>query len=271
MMRLSTVHHVAVHVFKESVRDRVLYSVVLFAALLMTSGFLMGQLTAGQDLKIIKDIGLAAISIFGLFIAIFIGIGLVSKEVEKRSIYVLLARPVRRQEFIAGKFAGLALTLATNIAIMSAVFFVVLAYYHWMEPENFRRLWEVPAVDPRLLIPIYLIYLQLLIVTAIALFFSTFASPLLAAAFTLGLWVAGQFSADLKALDDVVHAPVASALGQALYYVLPNLSAFDVKSLVVHGRPIAPGLVAMNTLYAAAVIGVLLIAAALIFSRRDFK
>jgi ABC-type transport system involved in multi-copper enzyme maturation permease subunit len=270
-MRIGTIHHVAVHVFKESVRDRVLYSVVLFAALLMTSAFLIGQLTAGQDLKIIKDIGLAAISVFGLFIAIFIGIGLVSKEVEKRSIYVLLAKPVRRQELIAGKFAGLALTLAINIAIMSAFFFVVLAFYHVTEPEGFRRVWEAPAVDPRLLIPIFLIYLQLLIVTAIALFFSTFASPLLAAAFTLGLWVAGHFSADLKALDEVVGAPAASALGKGLYYVLPNLSAFDVKSLVVHGQPVAAGLVALNTLYAAVVIGVLLIAAALIFSRRDFK
>ncbi len=270
-MRPRTIHHVAVHVFKESVRDRVLYSVVLFAALLMTSAFLIAQLTAGQDLKIIKDIGLTAISVFGLFIAIFIGVALVSKEVEKRSIYALLAKPVRRQELIAGKFAGLALTLAVNVAIMSAVFFVVLAYYHWIEPENFKRVWEAPAVDPRLLIPIFLIYLQLLIVTAIALFFSTFASPLLAAAFTLGLWVAGHFSADLKALDEVVEAPVASALGTVLYYVLPNLSAFDVKALVVHGRPVAAGLVAINALYAAAFIGVLLIGATLIFARRDFK
>lgn len=270
-MRLRTIHHVAVHVFKESVRDRVLYSVVLFAALLMTSAFLIGQLTAGQDLKIIKDIGLAAISVFGLFIAIFIGVALVSKEVEKRSIYALLAKPVRRQELIAGKFAGLALTLAVNVAIMAAVFFVVLAYYHWIEPDNYKRVWEAPAVDPRLLIPIFLIYLQLLIVTAIALFFSTFASPLLAAAFTLGLWVAGHFSADLRALDEVVEAPVASAVGTVLYYVLPNLSAFDVKALVVHGQPVAAGLVAINTLYAAAFIGVLLIAATLIFARRDFK
>ena len=139
-----------------------------------------------------------------------------------------------------------------------------------LQAERDRR-YAQAVDDARLLIPIFLIYLQLLIVTAIALFFSTFASPLLAAAFTLGLWVAGHFSADLRALDEVVEAPVASALGTVLYYVLPNLSAFDVKSLVVHGQPVAAGLVAMNTLYAAAVIGVLLIAAGLIFARRDFK
>ena len=270
-MRPRTVYHVAVHVFKESVRDRVLYNLLLFAALLMGASFLIGQLTAGQDVKIIKDLGLAAISLFGLFIAIFIGIGLVSKEVDKRSIYALLAKPVRRQELIAGKFAGLALTLAINIAIMAAVYFAMLAYYGTTEPENIRRAWEAPAVDARLLIPIFLIYLQLLIVTAIALFFSTFTSPLLAAAFSLGLWVAGHFSADLKAFDQVVEAPAASVLGKALYYILPNLSAFDVKSMVVHGQTVPAGLVAVNAAAAAAYIGVLLIAAALIFSRRDFK
>ncbi|HUF22975.1 MAG TPA: ABC transporter permease [Vicinamibacterales bacterium] len=270
-MRLGTVHQVAVHVFKESVRDRVLYSAVLFAGLLMAASFLIGQLSAGQDLKIIKDLGLAAISLFGVFIAIFIGIGLVSKEVDKRSIYALLAKPVTRQELIAGKFAGLALTLAVNIAIMSAVFFVVLTYHHWTAVDAVRRGWEAPAVDPRLLVAVFLIYLQLLIVTALALFFSTFTSPLLAAAFTLGVWVAGHFSADLKAFDEIVEAPAASALGRILYYVLPDFSAFDVKSAVVHGQHVAAGLVGLNVLYAAAVIGVLLIAAALIFSRRDFK
>jgi ABC-type transport system involved in multi-copper enzyme maturation permease subunit len=270
-MRLSTVYHVAVHVFKESVRDKVLYNLVLFAALLMASSFLIGQLTAGQDVKIIKDLGLAAFSVFGLFIAIFIGIGLVSKEVEKRSIYALLAKPVRRVEFIAGKFAGLALTLGFNVAVMSAVFFALLAYYGYREPEAIQRAWEAPATDPALLKAILLIYLQLLIVNAIALFFSTFTSPLLAAAFSLGLWVAGHFNADLRTFDQVVEAAPAAALGKVLYYVLPNFAAFDVKAMVVHGQQVPAGLIAMNAAYAGMYVGVLLTAAALIFSRRDFK
>jgi ABC-type transport system involved in multi-copper enzyme maturation permease subunit len=270
-MRPRTVHHVAVHVFKESVRDKVLYNLVLFAALLMAASLLIGQLTAGQDVKIIKDLGLTAISVFGLFIAIFIGIGLVSKEVEKRSIYALLAKPVTRVELIAGKFAGLALTLAINIAIMSAVYFLVLAYYGLTEPAHIQRAWEAPALDAALLKPIVLIYLQLLIVNAVALFFSTFTSPVLAAAFSLGLWVAGHFNADFKAFDTVVEAAPAAFVGKVLYYILPNFSAFDVKSLAVHAQPIAGGLIAMNALYAAAYIGVLLIASALIFARRDFK
>ena len=270
-MRARTVYHVALHVFKESVRDKVLYNLVLFAVLLMAASFLIGQLTAGQDVKIIKDLGLSAISVFGLFIAIFIGIGLVSKEVEKRSIYALLAKPVRRQELVAGKFAGLALTLAINIAIMAAVYFALLAYYGWTEIETVQRAWEAPAADPRLLKPIVLIYLQLLIVNAIALFFSTFTSPLMAAAFSLGLWVAGHFNADLRAFDKVVDAPAAGALGRALYYVLPNFASFDVKSVVVHGQDVPLGFLGMNAAYAGLYIAVLVIASAMIFARRDFK
>src|SRR5258705_10133037 len=116
-MRL--VGKVAVAVFKESVRDKVLYNLVFFAVLLITVSYLLGQLTAGQDIKIIKDLGLAAISIFGLFIAVFIGIGLVSKEVDRRSIYSLLSKPIRREEFIVGKYLGLVLTLLVNVGVMT--------------------------------------------------------------------------------------------------------------------------------------------------------
>jgi ABC-type transport system involved in multi-copper enzyme maturation permease subunit len=268
---MRTIGLVAVNVFKESVRDKVLYNLVLFAVLLMGASFLIGQLTAGQDVKIIKDLGLAAISVFGLFIAIFIGIGLVSKEVEKRSSYPLLAKPVRRQELVAGKFAGLALTLAVNIAIMAAVYFALLAWYGWTAPEHVRRAWEAPAADPRLLKAIALIYLQLLVVNAIALFFSTFSSPLLAAAFSLGFWVAGHFNADLRTFDAQVESPAASAIGKVLYHVVPDLSSFDVKAIVVHGQDVPAGFIALDMAYAAAYIGVLLIASSLIFSRRDFK
>src|SRR3982751_3668472 len=117
--RMRAIRSVAVNVFRESVRDRVPYNLVLFAVLLIASSYLIGQLTAGQDVKIIKDLGLAATSVFGLFISIFIGIGLVSKEVERRSIYSLLAKPVTRPQFIVGKYAGLVLTLLVNVAAMT--------------------------------------------------------------------------------------------------------------------------------------------------------
>src|SRR5690349_3223900 len=118
---------VAAAVFRESVRDRVFYNLVLFAVLLIGASILLGQLTAGQDVKIIKDLGLAATSLFGLFIAIFVGINLVSKEVDRRSVYPLLAKPVSRPQFIVGKYAGLVLTLAVNVSVMTLAVYAVLS------------------------------------------------------------------------------------------------------------------------------------------------
>src|SRR3982751_947454 len=133
---MRAIRYIAVNVFKESVRDKVLYNLVIFAVLLIAVSFLLGQLTAGQDIKIIKDLGLAAISLFGLFIAVFIGIGLVSKEVERRSIYSLLSKPIHRYQLVIGKYAGLVLTLAVNLSIMVAAFYVVLAYMQWLAPPD---------------------------------------------------------------------------------------------------------------------------------------
>jgi ABC-type transport system involved in multi-copper enzyme maturation permease subunit len=165
---MKVIGHVAVNVFKESVRDKVLYNLVVFAVLLMSASYLIGELTAGQDVKIIKDLGLASISVFGLLIAVFIGIGLVWKEVEKRSVYTLLSKPMRRQEFLLGKYFGLVLTLIINVAVMTAAYYVVLAYMQAISPPNLRASWPAPATDPALLKAIALIVLELMLVTAIA-------------------------------------------------------------------------------------------------------
>ena len=138
---------IAVHVFKDSVRDKVLYNLVLFAVLLIVASYFIGQLTAGQEVKIIKDLGLAATSIFGLFIAVFIGIGLVSKEVERRSIYSLLAKPIRRHELILGKYVGLVLTLLVNLTVMAVALYGVLGYMSWVATEELARSWEAPGTD----------------------------------------------------------------------------------------------------------------------------
>src|ERR1700704_7106118 len=122
---------IAVNVFRESVRDKVLYNLVLFAVVLIGATYLIGQLTAGQDIKIIKDLGLAATSVFGVFIAVFIGIGLVSKEVERRSIYSLLSKPIHRYQLVLSKYCGLTLTLATNMVVMAAALYGVLAGMAW--------------------------------------------------------------------------------------------------------------------------------------------
>jgi Cu-processing system permease protein len=264
------VWHIAGAVFRESVRDRVPYSMVMFAILLMAASYLMSQLTAGQDMKIIKDLGLAALSIFGLMIAVFLGIGLVSKEVERKSIFGLLTKPITRTQFILGKYAGLVATLVINLGVMTLAFYAVLFYLDLTAgPE--RQAWPAPAMDPRLLIAVTLIVTEIAIVTAIALFFSTFSSPLLSALLTLGLWVAGHFNADLRNFGAVVDSAPVIAVARVLYYVLPNLAPFDVKAEVVHGLPVAFRHVGFTLLYAALYVGVLLTATVAVFRRRDFK
>jgi ABC-type transport system involved in multi-copper enzyme maturation permease subunit len=262
---------IAINVFRESVRDRVPYNLVIFAVLLIGASFLLGQLTAGQDVKIIKDLGLAAISVFGLFIAIFIGIGLVSKEVERKSIYALLSKPISRPQLILGKYLGLVLTLAVNVAVMTAALYVVLTYMTYTESEVFRAAWDAPGTDPRLLKAVLLIFVELMLITALAVFFSTFSTPLLSAALTFGFYIAGHFNADLKNFDQVVDSEAVASLARGLYHLLPDLSAFDVKTAVVHGFPVPAGYIGLTIGYGLLYIGVLLIAATIIFSRRDFK
>jgi ABC-type transport system involved in multi-copper enzyme maturation permease subunit len=258
-------------VFKESIRDRVPYAMVVFAVLLMAASFLIAQMTAGQDMKIIKDLGLAALAIFGLFIAVFIGIGLVSKEVEKKSVFGLLSKPVSRTQFILGKYAGLVMTLAVNLGVMTIAYYGVLYYVYATTPPSVHAAWPAPAMDPRLLIAIGLIFAELMLVTALALFFSTYSSPLLATLLTVALWVAGHFNADLRNFGNVVDSAAAAAIARAAYYVLPNLAPFDVKAEVVYGMPISMRHVAYTLAYAVVYITTLLTAAVAIFRRRDFK
>jgi ABC-type transport system involved in multi-copper enzyme maturation permease subunit len=268
---MRSIGYIAVNVFKESVRDKVLYNLVFFAVFLIAVSCLLGQLTAGQDIKIIKDLGLAAISIFGLFIAVFIGIGLVSKEVERRSIYSLLSKPIRREEFIVGKYLGLVLTLLVNVTVMTAAYYAVLAALAWGAGGWFLAGWEAPAADPALLKAIAMIFLQLMMVTALALLFSTFTSPILATALTFGLYIVGQFNADLRHFEAIVPSKPIALAARVLYYVLPNLSQLDVKAKVVHAMPVPAGFMLLSTAYALVYVGMLLLVATLIFMRRDFK
>ncbi|HXD74635.1 MAG TPA: ABC transporter permease [Vicinamibacterales bacterium] len=268
---MRTLGWIAINGFRESVRDKVMYSLVAFALLLIVISYILGQLTAGQDLKIMKDLGLSSIAVFGLFMSLFIGIGLVSKEVERRSVYSLLAKPIRRADIVIGKYLGLVLTLLVNVAVMTLALYLVLAYVGWGENQYARLAREAPAVDPAMMKAVALTLVQLMIVTATALFFSTFSTPILSAALTFGVYVAGFFSADLKNFDQVVQSPVAVALARGLYYVLPNLGAFDVTAQVVHGIPVGWRYLLLTSGYGLTYIVILLVISVTIFSRRDFK
>jgi Cu-processing system permease protein len=262
---------IAANTFRESVRDRVFYNLLLFAVVLVGASLVIGQLAAGQDVKIIKDLGLAAALLFGVGIAIFIGIQLVAREVERRSVYVTLSKPVPRPVYLFGKYLGLLLTLGVNIAVMTAALFTVLFVYWRLTPPGVQAIWTAPALDPALLVALLLIYAELAVVTAIALVFSTYSSALLSATFTSAIWVAGHFVGDLRALDTVGASGATAWAGRLVSWVLPNLALFDVKAEVVHGVPVPAVQVAYALGYAVAYAGAMLLLSAAIFQRRDFK
>ena len=267
---MSVITQIAVHVFKDSVRDKVIYTLVLFAVLMIGASYLIGQLTAGQDVKIIKDLGLAATTVFGLLMAVFIGVSLVAKEVERRSLDTILSKPVRRHEVVLGKYAGLVLTLAVNLTVMAVALFCILGYMSLTEGDELRRGWDAPATDPAMLKAFFLIFMQLMLVTAVALFFSTFSSPILSAVLTFGLYVVGHFNADLRAFEAVIDSRVAAHVAKGLYYVLPNFKTFNITAEVVHAQPVTMEYIGLTAAYALAYISILLLASMFIFSRRDF-
>ena len=255
--KVGRVWAVASNTFRETVRERVLYNLVFFAIIMTLSGLLLGQLSIRQDEKIIKDIGLAAMEVFGTLIAIFIGVGLVAKEIDRRSLHALLAKPLSREEFFLGKFVGLGVTLLVNVALMTAGLGLTL--------YATRR-----VVDLGLLAAIYPIYLSLLLVVALAVFFSTVTSTVMAAVFTVGLVVAGHFSDVVRGVKDLVP-DTPDWLIAVLYYALPNFRNFDFKDEVAHGDPVALATLGWVTAYAAAYIGVVLVAGLLAFRSRELN
>jgi ABC-type transport system involved in multi-copper enzyme maturation permease subunit len=235
---------VAANTFRETVRERVLYNLVFFALLMTLSGLLLGQLSIRQDEKILKDIGLAAMDFFGILIAVFMGTGLVSKEIERRSLYPLLAKPLTRGEFFLGKFAGLAFTLLVNLTVMTAGLYLTLF-------ATGRR------PDPGLLAAIYPILLGLLLVVAFAMLFSTLTSSAMAAVLTVGVAVAGRFTDVVRNMREVAPG-TPPWLSEGLYNLLPNFRNFDFKDRVAYGDAVGGDVLVWVTVYALAWIGVVL-------------
>ncbi len=257
----SRIFTIAYNTFREAVRDRVLYNLVIFALLIVGSALLFGQISIGIERLVLVNLGLTAISIFGIVIAIFIGIGLVSKEIEKRTLYtVLAARPVHRWEFVIGKFFGLIGTLVVNAFFMSLGLFAALLY----------QAHKLQGPDAYLLVAIYFIVLQFVLITAVALLFSTFSSPLLSAVFAFSLYVIGTFGEDLRTFAAAATG-MTRWLGTAISYVLPNFAPFNVISQVAHAEPVSRQLILMNSLYALTYTAVVVAGAVLIFQRRNLK
>jgi ABC-type transport system involved in multi-copper enzyme maturation permease subunit len=256
----SRIAHVAFNTFREAVRDRILYNLIAFAVLLSGAAILVGQVSIDIERLVVVNLGLTAVTFFGVVIAIFIGIGLVSKEIEKRTLYTVLSRPVRRWEFVVGKFFGLMGTLVVNTFFMAIGVFLALLYV----AHHFQ------SSDLGIAIALYFIVLQFFIVCSLALLFSSFSSPMLAAVFTFALFAIGNLSDDLRGIAAVVKG-IGGWVATGIAYVVPHFSGMNVTSQVAHGEAIAGKLIFYNTLYALLYSAMAISGAVLVFQRRNLK
>lgn len=256
---ISRLSAITLNTFREAIRDRVLYNLILFVLLLVASAPLFGQISIGMERLILVNVGLSSISLFGVIIAIFIGIGLVSKEIEKKTLYTILSRPVRRWEFIVGKYLGLIMTLVVNTAFMTAGFYIALMITNGLH-----------KTDALLLVAIYFTVLQFLIVTALTVLFSTFSSPIFSAIFAFALFVIGTFAEDLKNFA-AISKGAAKLLGTAAAYLMPNFASLNVIAQTAHDQGVGGRLILFNTLYAMLYSACAVVAAVLIFERRNLK
>ena len=248
---------IALNTFRENLRDKLLYNLLVFALLMIGSSLLLMRLTLGEFHRLLLDVGLGSINIFGVLIAIFVGIGLVSKEIDKKTIYTIVSKPVARYQFLVGKYLGLILTLFVNTLIMAAGLLLVLAAQ------------DVP-IESMLFKALGLIFLEFMVITAVALLCSTFTSATLSAIFTLATYVIGHLTADLKAFGEKMDEGMRM-VANGLYYVLPNLERFNLKGNVIHHNDVSGTDLLLIVAYGLTYVLFLLMSASIIFQRRDFR
>ncbi|MBX9772681.1 MAG: ABC transporter permease [Candidatus Obscuribacterales bacterium] len=261
MTSINAILTIALNTLRETVRDRVLYAFLIFAFILTLGAIILGSLSVGQNLRILVDLGLATISIFGGIIAIFVGTALVYKEIEKRTIYLIVTKPIKRWQFVLGKFCGLAICLFI-VTILMGTFLLLLTLY--MSPEhkfNLDLLYSIP-----------LIYLELLFITAIATFFSTFATPMMSVVFTIGAWLIGHLGQSLLALAQITDSASLKMTLKTAYWIMPDLAQLtQVRSEITSGVNPGPELITYLVAYIMAYIVFLLALSTLITERREFS
>ncbi len=250
---------VAANTIRELVRNKLLYNLLFFAVLLIASSMFVAQLTIGQWDRIILDMGLAAIELSGMLIAVLIGVGLVAGEIDRRTIFPTLAKPVPRAGFLLGRYAGLVLMLAVNVVIMMIALAVVLKAADY-------------TLTSIVIQAALLIFVELALLAAAAMFFGSFTTPVLATAFSLCFFLIGHLLADLRLYrEKVAHNTLARFLTGVIYKVLPDLELLNLKSQASNGLPLPPGLTSTATVYGVVYGAILLLLAIAVFSRRDLK
>jgi ABC-type transport system involved in multi-copper enzyme maturation permease subunit len=255
---------IALNTFREAIRNKILYSLLFFAVALIALTMAIGQVSLHEELRVTRDLGLGGIALFGVLIAIFVGVNLVYKELDRKTVFSLIPKPLHRYEFILGKFAGMVLTLAVQVAIMSAVLFCVM-------------LLQGGEIEQAVVRAIVLLFVEVMVITAVAVLFSSFSSPFLSGVFTLGLFVVGRSTPELRQLIGKIGSPAARGTLSGVMHLIPDLNIFYVSGSMVDGRYVSVqgtyvdwSYVATASAYGLAYAGCALVLAIVIFSRRDF-
>ncbi len=253
---MRAIRAIAVNTLREALRDRVLYLFLGFAVLLLVSSKLFGMLTVGDEGKVIKDLGLFGVQFFSMLIAVLMSVLLISREVDSRTVYNILAKPVSRWQFLIGKYAGLLATVLVNLALMVALLVLVVLLYEGQ-------------LDGRLLIAGAMILMEMTVVAAFATLFAVLTRPMLGSVLTLAVFVIGHLTRDLWLLTGHLQGEGVRWLIGAAYYLLPNLERFNFKTEVVHSLPVPAAAVGWAVVYGLAYTGVILLLACVRFGHKD--
>jgi ABC-type transport system involved in multi-copper enzyme maturation permease subunit len=257
---------IALNTFREAVRNRVLAVLVMFAVALMAFSVVLGELSLHEEVRIIKDLGLAGISLISIVIALFLGVNLLSKELERKTVYAIIPKPIHRWEFLLGKYVGLSITMAALVAVMSVMlwlFVIVQGGHH-----------GVVMVRAEVLV-----FFELLLLVAVAMLFSSFSSPYLSAMFTAALWVIGRNTPELEAfVQQKLEGRPLGTLLDVVVAVVPDFHTFYVSGanlggegvVSVHESFVSWGYVGQAAVYGTLYSVVCVLVAMALFARRDF-
>ncbi len=248
----------AINTFKEAARSKVFYLLFFMGVLFAVNAKFISMLTVGNEARVTLELGLSAIQLFITLIAIFTGINLVYKEIDKRTIYNILSKPLNRSHFIFGKFLGLMMTLL--VAMLGMGFLFVL----------FLLLVNAPLTT-QLLFFFVLLFCELTIVVAVSLLFSSFTTPILATIFTITFYIIGHILWTYNQFKSLITDPFSQIVAKIIYFILPNLEKFNLKSQVVLQTPLDSSTILISVAYAMCYTSALLFLTLFIFSKREFK
>lgn len=258
MRKLIRIWAIAENTVRESIRNKVLYGLVFFAVAMIGASVIVGSLSYVESERILQDVSLGAIRLFGVAIAIFVGIGLIHREVDRRTVYTILSKPLSRGDFLLGKFLGLTLTIWMQMVIMFVAFIVTSLATGAPLGVQHAAFAALTAME-------------LSLVVAVATVFSSFTTPFLAAFFTTGAWAVGHLTRDLRDIGAQSGLPLLERGTALAHRVLPDLESFNLSREAAHLLPVAASDVVLPLLYGAGYAALLLMAAVAIFERRDFR